>query len=198
MPKRLPLKELKPFFYAYRLGSAEVNGKVETQYAGLRYAKGQFIDATNDLSENSFGDKLDYDAYLLVEVNADTRFIDEFTRVWIRVLPNSSATLPDYQILKCGEPIDGLITIFLRSLVINNNSIWYEYNGTIYETNVDFKADKLEMVIPNNMFLPIDESTKVWYVEPEDTESTDGLLKLESREQRGNFNVLKFAEVEIV
>lgn len=192
MPKRIPIKEKRPFFFAYRLGTDE-NG--ETRYGGLHYSKGQFVDSINNLSSNAYGDKLDYDAYLLFEKDDETKYIDEFTKIWVYALPTSSMTLPDFKILKCGRPTDGIITLYVKSLAQNHDAIWYEYDGEIFETNVDFNKAQLEVVIPNNMYLPIDETTKVWYVQPSDNAATNGLLQLLSRESREQYTVLKFREL---
>lgn len=169
MPKRISEKDKKTIYFAYKLG--QIN--LVTYYTDIIEVKCQFSTFKGAKSVNYYGTELQYDAIAVFESNESTQHIDEFTKFWFGTKPVASSAPCDYDVVRIGARSNGLFTVYLRSITQNNDNLWYEIDGAIYETQVKMDKTNLRVVVPSNMYLPIWYTTKVWYEEPTNTNTTD-------------------------
>jgi hypothetical protein len=180
---------LKPIYVAYALG--DNNGKVAHDEPIKVYA--QIEDVRSLVLREDVGFVPDYDRLILVPYGEKTQFIDEQSLLWISVEPNASKSNMDYKIERVGDVIDGNFILYCNSLTPNTKSIYYERSGKIYQVKVDL--NKNVVMLPLNKYLPIDGNTKVWFKKPENAESTDGLVKLVSKQRLEKSYKLTFTKV---
>lgn len=180
---------LKPIYVAYALG--DIGGKVIHDEPIKVYA--QVEDVKSLVLREDVGFVPDYDRLILVPYGEKTQFIDEQSLLWISVEPNAVKSNMDYKIERVGDVIDGNFILYCNSLTPNTKSIYYEKNGKIYQVKVDL--NKNVVMLPLNKYLPIDTNTKVWLKKPENAESTDGLVKLVSKQRLEKSYKLTFAKV---
>jgi hypothetical protein len=181
---------LKPIYVAYALG--DNNGKVGHDEPIQIHA--QIEDVRSLVLREDVGFVPDYDRLILVPYGEKTQFIDEQSLLWISVDPNASKSNMDYKIERVGDVIDGNFILYCNSLTPNTKSIYYERSGKIYQVKVDL--NKNVVMLPLNKYLPIDTNTKVWFKKPENAESTDGLVRLVSKQRLEKSYKLTFAKVE--
>lgn len=175
-------------YFAYRLG--EVDGV--TKYSNILVDKCQFIDIKKSVSIQAYGYETQYDAVMLVENNSNSRLIDKFTKIWVNSVPLDANSNTGYRIIRESNNSDGIITFYIQSTTDNYDELWYEYNGVIYRTEVLYNSENKIVQTPKNMYFPIDKTTKVWYIEPDNSSSTNGLIKLKSTKSTDNSNLYYF------
>ena len=178
MPKRLKKSDKETVFFSYRLGVK--NGI--SFYDQINVGEAQFVSFDRYVNNENYGKELTYNALLLFEVDNYTQFIDEFTKFWVREKPLSADTPTNYRVNSVSKPENGIISVYLSSLTTNNYTLWYLYKGQILETQMQFDIDTLRGVAPKNMYLPWNETTKIWYEEPENANTTTALLRVAKNE----------------
>lgn len=190
MPKRISVKDKKQLYIAHKLGI--IHGI--TYYTDIIPVDCQFSTFRGNKSIQYYGVELQYDAIAVFEINAKTINIDEFTKFWFGTIPASSQAESDYTVVRIGAEYNGLFTVYLSSVTQNHDSIWYEVDGQIYETQVKLDKDNLKIYVPVNTYLPIWYSTRVWYEEPEDTGTTNYGMHLVDINKTENYQEFIFED----
>lgn len=180
---------LKPIYVAYALG--DIGGKVVHDEPIKVYA--QVEDVKSLVLREDVGFVPDYDRLILVPYGEKTQFIDEQSLLWISVEPNANKSNMDYKIERVGDVIDGNFILYCNSLTPNTKSLYYERNGTIYQVKVDLNG--LVAMLPLNKYLPIDNTSKIWYTKPTSVESTKSLMRLVSKQRLEKAYKLTFEKV---
>ena len=188
----IPSALLKPLYVAYTLGNAQ-DGKLGYTEPIKIYA--QTEDVKSLVLREDVGYVPDYDRLILVPLGEKTQYIDEQSLLWVSVEPNAKKSNMDYKIERVGDIIDNNFILYCNSLTPNTKSLYYENNGTIYQVKVDLDNDSLVAIVPNNKYLPITTSTKVWLTKPTNDESTTNLIRLVSKERLFKSNRLTFQRV---
>lgn len=184
---------LENIYIAYALG-ADANGKME--YAEPIQIKAQIEKKTSTVMRDDAGLYPNYDMLVSIPYNEKTQFIDEQTLLWINVEPNINKSNSDYIIGRVGKIENGNLPLYCNSTTINTKPLYYEYNGKIYQTKVDFDQNTLIALIPFNKYLPIVESTKVWTTKPNNIASTKNLIQLIKKERLDKAYRFIFKSVE--
>ena len=188
----IPSALLKSLYVAYAKGTT-FDGKLEYSEPIKIYA--QTEDVKSLVLREDVGYIPDYDRLILVPLGEKTQYIDEQSLLWVSVEPNAKKSNMDYKIERVGDIIDNNFILYCNSLTPNTKSLYYSNEGTIYQVKVDFDSDTLMAIVPNNKYLPITTSTKVWLTKPTNTESTTNLIRLISKERLVKSNRLTFQRV---
>ena len=184
-------KDKQDVYVAYRLGLIDEN----VEYTNPIKVKAQITDTTGRSEYFDFGKSIDYDKVAYFDMDSKTQYIDEFSKIWIGFVPTPKDD-PNYEIVRYTPISNGMFMLYLNGIPTNNNNIYYYKNEKIYQANIKFDYTTLKGSIPLNMFLPIDNDTKVWYREPEDENDTTYLIRLVNKIKKDNCYLLKFEEVE--
>lgn len=185
MPKKIAEKDKTNIYCAYKLG--EVNNV--TKFTNPVMLRGQFVSLKGSKRSQYYGIDMKYDGIIIFEENADTRYIDEFSKFWIDYNPLNGNVSAQYKSDGVLSPKDGLKTLYVYETIENAHNLWCLYeDGNIYKINVnliesDNEDYKYKAVIPSNMYVRIDRTTKIWYEEPIDANDTTSLLQLSFVEQ---------------
>lgn len=184
MPKRLKRKDCVNVYTSYLVGKDKDGFDVYTE---TRKVLAQVTTPSGNTKRTHYGNEFNYDIGILFEKNDYTIYVNEDTRVWVGISPNTSETNYNYIVNKIDFPKDGLITAYCSSQVTNSNTIWYSIDDeNIYSNVVEFDVENLTVVVPSNFYFPVDTFTKIWYREPRDAEDTSNLIVLTSSEEIGN------------
>lgn len=185
MPKKIAEKDKTNIYCAYKLG--EVNNV--TKFTNPVMLRGQFVSLIGNKRSQYYGINMAYDGIIIFEDNPSTQYIDEFCKFWVGVEPESGAVSAEYKTDKIVVAQDGLKTVYVYKQTENAHNLWCLYeDGNIYKINVnliesDNEDYKYKAVIPSNMYVRIDRTTKIWYEEPIDANDTTSLLQLSFVEQ---------------
>lgn len=190
MPKRINLKESKDFYYAYKIG--KTNNIVE--YSDIIKAQGQFVSYTGNKIANYYGEQFDYNATLIVEDSI--KYIDEFTKIWYGSIPFSNLDEPTHNVVRKGLPQNGLRTIYLKSTVSNENSLWVEYNDKILEVTLFFDYENLVGKVLKDTFCPIDYLVNVWTSKPINNSILTNKIELTYKKEESDCILFYFKKVE--
>lgn len=182
MPRQVSRKDSQEIFYAYRVGvrkdGLEVFGDVKSCLA-------QVSDLEGSSSPERYGSENNYDLRVIIDANPDVLLIDQYTRIWIYATPIDSTTEPDYYIVRTPQYRNGQIYISCDKVAENSELIYFEHNGEILSTRVDFDFANSVFYTRPNMYLSIDETTKMWYAEPDDVDTQECLMTLVGVENQG-------------
>lgn len=189
MPRRTSKKDTVTFYYAYKLGKKDNEVFYSEIYKGL----GQLTSNNGIINKNYYGEELQSDSTLVVQDNI--KHIDNFTKIWLQQSPLNNNDSPSHKVVRITNVVNGLYTIYLKTNVLNYNTLWYEINGNILEIEVVFDYDNLTARIDKKMFLPIDITTNVWYIEPNDSSTTENKLQLLYKEELDDCIIFKFKEL---
>lgn len=190
---RLCTNNKRNIYVSYKIG--DINGKsMYEEPVSIVAQVGNMRGATN---VENYGKESDYDRLVYLEYNNNTLYIDEHSKIWIDVKPINSESLPDYEIVRCGDVINLVFTLYLKSIGRSLKELWFEYKNKIYSAKVDFYNNEMKAVIPANMWLPIQlETTPVWYRNPNnDNTSSLGKMKLVSKTKENNSYILIFDKI---
>ena len=182
MPRQVSRKDSQEIYYAYRIGvrkdGLEIFGEVKSCLAHVGDIEGATAKAR-------YGSENDYDLRVIIDCNPDVLRIDQYTRIWVYATPIDSTTEPDYYISRAPQFRNGEIYLSCNKVAENSELIYFEYNGEILSTRVEFDYIESAFYTRPNMYLPIDENTKMWYAEPDDNDTQECLMTLESVENQG-------------
>ena len=181
----------KPIYVAYAIGS--IDGKIEYSEPTLIYAQTENVNSV--IVRSDLGIVPNYDRTILVPFGEKSQFIDEQTLIWVDVEPNSNKNNCDYKIERVGDVIDNNFVIYCNSTTPNTKSLYYEYNGKIYQVKVDLDKENLTVIVPLNKFIAINTNTKVWLTKPTSNNSTVNLIKLIKKERLPKSYKLIFKKV---
>lgn len=184
MPRRNSLKDTRMIYYAYRLG---FNARNQEVFGDVNEVAALVADWSGTATDSRMGTETSYDLQFLVSEDENTEKIDEYTRVWINMSPRTSDDKPDYEIVSKPKSRNGQVLVSCRSTATNNSEFYYEYNGEVLRFMAVDDLENYKILVPKNMYLPIDFDTKVWYDLPDDTDSTDCLLKIVGIEEDGRY-----------
>ena len=183
---------LKPIYVAFALGENS-DGKMGYDNPTQLYA--QIDDVKSVVARETVGIVPEYDRLLLVPYGEKAQFIDEQSLLWVAVEPNANKSNSDYKIERVGDVVNGSFILYCNSLTPRTKPLYYENKGTIYQVKVDFDSNSLVAIVPMNKYLPINNSTKVWYTKPSNSESTKNLLRMTSKDKLGKSYKFKFVKV---
>lgn len=175
MPRRNALKDSITIYYAYRLG---INSNGKEIFDDVRETTAYVSDRDGLAPDSHFGTDNDYSLAFLITENENTRYFDKYTKVWIYSSPISSDEQADYKIT--AEPIsrDGQLYVKCESIAVDHHDFYYLKDEVIINFTVVWDEENSTFYTPRNMYLPLDEETKLWYVEPDNVEDEVGLIKL--------------------
>lgn len=178
MPRRNALKDSIKIYYAYRLG---INSNSKEVFSEVQSVIAYLSDRDGSAPDDKFGTDNNYDVSFLIPKTIETQYFDKYTKVWIYSTPQSSGEQADYKIVAEPNIRDGQIYVRCQSVAIDNHNFYYEYNGDVIRFTAIWNEANSVFYTPSNMYLPIDEETKLWFVEPDSIEDEVGLIKLLSK-----------------
>lgn len=194
MPKRLAEKDKTNIYCAYKLGE---KGNI-TKFTNPVKLRGQFVSLKGSKRSQYYGIDMKYDGVIIFEENADTRYIDEFSKFWIDYKPLNGNVSAQYKSDGVLSPKDGLKTLYVYETIENAHNLWCLYEDGIYKIDVKLEEDstyKYRAIVPLSMYLQITNTTKVWYEEPYNKNDTSSLLKLVKVESNNFNSIYYFAKV---
>lgn len=183
-------KDKQDLYVAYRLGVIDE----DVEYTNPIKVKGQITDTTGRSQMLDFGKSIDYDKVVYFDIDSKTQYIDEYSKIWIGIIPTPNDD-PNYEIVRYTPVSNGMFMLYLNGIPTNNTNIYYLMDEKIYQTTIQFDVNLLKGSIPLNMYLPIDNNTKVWYREPENENDNSYQIRLVNKIKRDNYYLLKFEEV---
>lgn len=183
-------KDKQDLFVAYRLGIVDE----EVEYTEPIKVKGQITDTTGSTQTFDFGKTIDYDKIVYFDMDSKTQYIDEYSKIWIGITPTPNDD-PNYEIVRYAPISNGMFMLYLNGIPNSYTNIYYLRDEKIYQTTISFDANLLKGSCPLNMYLPIDNDTKVWYREPEDENDNSYQIRLIKKIKKDNCYLLKFEEV---
>lgn len=184
MPKRLSNKDKKNIYCAYKIGEH----KNKTRYTNEVFTfQCQFTKFNGRAQTNLYGKDVSYVATAVFENTIDTQFINEFSQFWQSIKPDNGNMAGEYKVAGISEPTDGLFTVYLNNVVQNNVDLWVLHDdGKIYQIQGLYDEENKILIMPKNAYCPITYHSKIWEIEPEDAESTDGAMMLTFKEEVNN------------
>lgn len=197
MPKRLAEKDKTNIYCAYKLG--EIDNI--TKFANPVMLRGQFVSLKGSKRSQYYGIDMKYDGIIIFEENADTRYIDEFSKFWVDYEPLNGNVSAQYKSDGILSPKDGLKTLYVYETIENAHNLWCMYeDGNIYKIDVKLEESedstyKYRAIVPLSMYLQITNTTKVWYEEPDNENDTTSLLQLVKVESNNFNSIYYFKEV---
>lgn len=190
MPKRINVKESKPFYYAYKVGKDGNN----ICYGEIIKAEGHFTSYNGSLNVNYYGEEISYNATLVLQDKI--KYIDNFTKIWYGITPLNNEESPTHTVVRKGEVYNGLYTIYLQSNISNKNNLWVEYKDKIIEIDIDFDYDELVGKVSKDTYCPIDYLVNVWITKPQDITSIENKIELTYKKETDEGVILYFKKVE--
>ena len=184
MPRRIALKDSQTIYYAYRLG---VTQKSQEVFGEIKEALAYVADKSGTVFDSRMGSETSYNLQFIVNLDNDTKLIDEYTRVWIKTLPRLSEDKPDYEIVAAPNKRDGQLLVSCRSTAINYSEFYYEYNGEVLRFMAIDDLENQKFLVPANMYLPIDFDTKLWYDVPDDISSKEYAMAVVGKKEVDGF-----------
>lgn len=173
MPRRLTKKDCVDISFAYRVGL--VNNK--PKYTEAMTTQAQIILKSGSNTVNHFGTAFNYDKIVMVQKNNQTKFIDEFSKIWLTSKPSDSKAKADTIIERINENRSGIIVIYCSTAIQNNSSLWFaNADKEIIQIKGDIDLEKLTFRIPVNMFVSFDNNTKIWTKRPLDYSDTRNIF----------------------
>lgn len=183
MPRRNPKKDCITIYYAYRLG-IDQNGI--QQFGAIQSREAYFSDRSGNFEYSRYGSQDGYGTTLILQDTEDTRYFDEYTKVWVFSTPISSDQQADYLVREKPEIRDGQLLVRCDSLAVDNTNLYYLYGDKVVEFTAIFNKDAGVFYTPTNQYLPLDRNTKMWYEEPDDA-SDDATMAFVSKRTRAKY-----------
>lgn len=183
MPRRNQEKDKRTVYIAHRYGidadGNEIFGDPIEQKAVVSLYNGSSPD-------DKYGTANSVSFELLFDKNSVTKYINLYTRVWVNTIPISSTDSPDCVIASPPEMADGQILVACNSTAVNEDEFYYEYNGKVLSFIARDDLENNRFYTATNVYLPIDNETKMWYLEPEDIKDSVGTMRfIEKKEHKG-------------
>lgn len=188
----IPSSLLKKIYIANALG---VDEKGKMGYDTPITIDAQVGDKLSYVLRDVYGTILDYDRKIVVPFGGNVKFINEQSVLWIDTVPNAERSNMDYKIERCGDVVNGNLTLYCKSLIGNIGILYYEYKNKIYETKIDFNLDLMSAIIPLNKYLPITTESNIWLNRPENVDDLTNKIKFVKKVNIGNSYRLVFKRV---
>ena len=188
---RIAKKDERDLYVAYKLG---VNPNDNTIiYSKPILVKGMVIDSNGTMTYEDFGKSFQYDKKVVFEYDKNTRFIDEYSNIWLNKKPLEDGSNANYDVVYKSEIIDGLFTIYINSITNDTSKVYVSYDEeNIIAIQLDLDYENLEAIIRNDMYLPIDNNTKIWLQMPEDINDNINRIVYVKRIDKEDISILKF------
>lgn len=191
MPRRNQEKDKRTVYIAHRYGfdknGNEIYGNPIEQRAVVSLYSGNSED-------DRFGTDHNYSFRILFDVNSETKYINLNTRIWLNTTPINSTDKPDCEISKEPEFADGQVLVSCNSTSVNETEFFYEYEGRVLSFVAKDDLENNRFFTNANVYLPIDNETKMWYLEPADIYDDYGTMTLINKTER--YNIIEY-EVEL-
>lgn len=188
---RIAKKDERDLYVAYKLG---VNPNDNTIiYSKPILVKGMVIDSNGTMTYEDFGKSFQYDKKVVFEYDKNTRFIDEYSNIWLNKKPLEDGSNANYDVVYKSEIIDGLFTIYINSITNDTSKVYVSYDEeNIIAIQLDLDYENLEAIIRNDMYLPIDNNTKIWLQMPKDINDNINRIVYVKRIDKEDISILKF------
>lgn len=184
MPRRNLVKDKRTVYIAYRYG-IDANGN---EVFGDPIEESAIVSLTSGSSpDGKYGTEHDYSYEILFDKNERTKYINLYTRIWVNKIPFSSTDSPDCIISKDPETSDGQILVSCETSAVNESEFYYEFGGKVLSFVARDDLENNRFYTPANMYLPIDNETKMWYLEPVDSNDTENTMRLDKKVENKNF-----------
>ena len=192
---RIAKKEEKDLYVAYKLGvDIDENTII---YSKPKLVKGMVIDSNGTVSYEDFGKTFHYDKRIVFEYNKDTKFIDEYSIIWLNKKPLENSTNANYDVVYKSEVVDGLFTIYINSISNDTSKLYVSYDDeNIIGVQIDLDYENLEAVIRNDMYFPIDNNTKIWLQRPNNINDNSNRIVYTNRNDKEDISIIKFEYYE--
>lgn len=188
---RIAKKDERDLYVAYKLG---INPNDNTiVYSKPKLIKGMVIDSNGTMNYEDFGKSFQYDKKIVFEDNKDSRFVDEYSNIWLNKKPLEDGNNANYDVLYKSEIVDGLFTIYIKSITNDTSKLYVSYDEeNIIAIQIDFDYENLEASIRNDMYLPIDNNTKIWLQEPNNINDNSNRIIYSKKIDKENISIIKF------
>lgn len=193
MPRHLALKDTKNIYFAYKIGTA-LDGT--TLYSEIKTTRGQLSQKSGQTSVEEYGKVANYNNSLLLNYTNDVAKIDIYTKIWVNYEPETAFDNADYEIVQLGQNFNGIITLFIASLDVSYTEIWFSIGDKIYSQEVMYNEAEKFIRIPDTKYFPIDLVDNFWLRQPEDIDTTETKMSIDSYEFINDY--LKIQLVKVV
>ena len=188
---RIAKKDERDLYVAYKMGIDPNSNTII--YSKPRLVKGMVTDSGGIINYEDFGKSLKYDKKVIFEYNKDTRFIDEYSNIWLNNKPLEDGSNANYDIVYKSEVVDGLFTIYINSIVSDTSKLYVSYDDeNIIAIQIELDYSNLQAVIRNDMFLPIDNNTKIWLQRPNDINDNSNRIVYIKRIDKEDISIIEF------
>lgn len=171
-------KDSKPFLIKLAIGSIDSEMLYDDEWQAVY---GIISDPTGSLQLREYGNELTFDKVIVLNANSTSRMIDYDTMIMLDDMPTSNYKNGDYIIKYIYPEYNNEIVIGLNKVTaVNMPKLYFEHNGKILFTQLNFDKDTLIGYTKKNLKLPIETGDYVWTREPADSTSTSNRLILNS------------------
>lgn len=174
MPRQQSLKDKKTIYFAYRLGKS-----------GRKYLYSEVHSISAFVSDNGgkspysrMGTDENFFINIIIPYNAETQYIDRYTKIWVNEVPLSSNDDADFSITTDVVERNGEILLSCESTAVDHIDLYYEYEGNVVSFMAIDDLDNGLFYTAKNVYLPIDTSTQMWYEEPSNVYDTNNTMRL--------------------
>ena len=184
MPRRNSVKDRRTVYIAHRYGldrnGNEIFGSPIEKKAVVSLYGGESPDA-------EYGTAHEFSFEILFDKDKDTKFVNLYTRVWLNTIPLDSTDSPDCIITSPPQEANGQILVSCTSTAVNESEFFYEVGGKILSFVARDDLENNKFYTAPNVYLPVDNSTKMWYLEPVDIDDEECSMRFVEKKEHKNY-----------
>ena len=183
----MKLREIdkRPIYIANLVGFDLSNNPI---YKKAEKVFAQVNDLSGKIIMNDYGLNDNYRLKVLFEFNDKTKYINEFTRLWVVEKPNDSEDNFDYLISRKLNWERDILEVYLKP-VDQDFDMLFTYNESygIYTFQCLYDEANKTITLPENSLMKINSTTKIWTEEPVDESTTENKIKLVNYKKKDGF-----------
>lgn len=177
--------DLQPIYIKNIVGST-TDTTPKPIYGDYVTVYGKVIDKGGVIVDEPTGLNFEYDRAVIFNFSNNTKFINAQTAIYIDEMPTSVFENGDYTIERISPIQLNTFTIYLNKKVgIKLPKLYFEKNGQIVETQMNYDKDTNIAYLPYNKEIPFDKTTNIWNRKIADVSSKVGKIRLVSTEVIG-------------
>lgn len=178
--------DLQPILIKHLIGSTTDDTPMPL-YGDLMTVYGKVIDKGGIIVDEATGLNFEYDRAVIFNINEQTKFINAHTAIYIDEMPTVVFEKGDYTIERISPITLNTFTVYLnKKNDIKLPKLYFEKNGTIYETQFNYDKSTNIGYMPYNKQIPFDETSNIWNRKVSNISSTVGKIRLVSISEVNN------------
>lgn len=194
MPKSISKKDSRTVYCAYKVCE---NDKRMSVFSDIVPMVCQFVQMDGRRQIEYYGKTIQYTAVALFNVNENTKYINESTKLWFKARPVDTTLYgAEYEVSGKTEPMDGIIKVYLTDGKHNHKTLFVDYQGNVCTVSIEYDSKAKKGVIPKNFYFPFTAKNTFWERKPSSILDKNGALYIYTTAENENGTVLYFVPKE--